>query len=167
MKKGLVLFCAIGFFLGMITLSLWWLWAARTAVGTAIAILGMVTAVLPYTLVQHHRRTNIALILTALAIVIGIFWAAPDGRSAPDSPVSHQFTTDTTFPRYSFANLIPEEEHFNLGWRVMPYADPILTPTQSKQAAVPTFVLYDEMAQDPHFTHLGTVTGWAYNRVVP
>ncbi len=166
MKKGFLLLLTIGFFLSLTSLSLWWLWAARTVVGTAIAVLGLTTAVLPYTLIQHHRRTSITLILVALAIIIGIFWAAPDGRPAAGSPVSHQFTTDATFPRYSFANLIPEEEQFNLGWRVMPYADPILTPEQAKQAAIPTFILYEEMAQDPHFTRLGTVTGWAYNELI-
>jgi hypothetical protein len=114
MKKGVHILLYSVFFLFMGGLSLWWLFQARTGIGTAIAILGLITAVLPYTLYQQHKRFSLVLSLTFIGNIVVIFWAAPDGRSAPHLPISHQFTTNSTFPRFSLANLIPEEEQFNL-----------------------------------------------------
>ena len=166
MKKGLIRLLYTGYLVTMLPLSLWWLWAAQTAVGRAIAVLGLIFTLLPYTLYQRHRHWNFPLIFTSIVIITGIFAAAPDGQSSSDSSVSHQFTSLTIFPRYNFANLIPEEEQFNLGWRIMPFIDPLLTLQQSRRAAVHALTLYDEMAQDPDFIRLGNVMGWAYDELL-
>jgi phospholipase/carboxylesterase len=165
MKKGFLIFLYGFFLLGMVPLTVWWLFQARTAVGVAIAVLGLITAVLPYTIYRRNKRGITLLLAAGLGIVGWIVLAAPDGRTILNSPISHQFTKDTPVPRYSLGNLIPEADQVNLGWQVMPYVDPIMTVAQGKRTAVPTFAIYDEMAQDEDFAHLGSVMGWAYGEL--
>lgn len=150
---------------------LWFLLVAHTWTGRATAVCGLALLYLPFTAQRsrHHENSQrLWRVLAGLQSVIVMILAAiilmrtPDGVLPNKTRLSHHFTTNTTFPRYTLTNIIPETEQINLGFRLMPYLDPILTAAQSRRVSAFTLDLYDAMEQDPDFHQVGSAMGWTY-----
>jgi len=92
----------------------------------------------------------------------GILVQTPSGEPGVNSHVRHGFSKDEKFSRYNVANIIPEIEQINLGFLMMPYFDPVLTREQSRDVALVTYEIYQEMEMDDNFHELGSVMGWSY-----
>ena len=151
--------------------SLWLLTNAATRVGIVLALLGLTVVSLPLTLwFRSYLPRNgavwswISLVLSVslFGLLTFILWRTPSGQPPLDSPAQHRFTQATTFQPYTVTNIVPEIEQINLGFLVMSYLDPILTPEQASRVLVPTLNVYREMERDPNFHDLGSVMGWAY-----
>ncbi len=151
--------------------SLWLLFNAVTWVGVAFAWLGLISIMLIPTVSLAYfvssarpvvQRVAVSLIALLFGLSVFAIINTPSGQPSASSPIQHQFTQNTTFPRYRLANIVPEIEQFNLGFLLMPAIDPILTNSQAKQLAGLTIDIYEEMEADPDFQALGSVMGWAY-----
>lgn len=154
--------------------SCWFLTIALTWPGRGLAIIGLGLTLLPLLLALSQSKTErralwqaVALALAGLIflIVVLILLATPDGRAAPGSPVSHQFAGTGRFRRDSPANLVPEIEQINLGFRLIPLIDPIMTYRQARRVSVFTLDLYREMERDPDFHRLGSAMPYAYDEL--
>lgn len=155
----------------LLALSTWLLFRAQVWTGRAIAVLGFATIVLPIAAYIARKQGRHRGLWTAVGLFTTVVWVAllfvillstPTGKVSPDSPVRHRFTTPTEFPRYNLANIVPEIEQVNLGFLVIPYMDPILTPKQASRVSDFTLELYREMERDPNFHQLGSVMAFAY-----
>jgi pimeloyl-ACP methyl ester carboxylesterase len=165
----------IGIILFVILLSGWFLFNAYTWVGRGLAIVGVMTVMLPATLVawwlsQTYRSlwgwVSLVLGIVLVGLTVTIILTVPDGGASPASPVRHRFTKPVRFQRYTLANIVPETEQMNLGRLLMPYLDPIFTVEQSRRITPFTLDLYQEMERDPNFHRLGSVQGWTYAEVI-
>ncbi|MCP5098274.1 MAG: alpha/beta fold hydrolase [Chloroflexi bacterium] len=96
-------------------------------------------------------------------IVTAVLVSTPSGQG--NARISHQFTGDTTFPRFRLSNIFPESEQINMGFQLMPLVDPFLTWEQSAHVSDFTLDLYDEMERDADFHALGSAMGWSYAEV--
>lgn len=169
--KITLLICS-GLLLVSLPIAFWWMLAAQTWIGKAIGIIGLLLVAFPLLIALHAQQRIGKRILKGvtalfLLLLIGVFIAVllrtPTGVPVADSPVQHRFWGESTFKRYTVANMIPEIEQINLGFMLMPYFDPILTPKQAGDAASFTIPLYQEMEQDENFHTLGSAMGQAYN----
>ncbi len=168
-----ILLLAIFAFLSLIGLlfSTWFLLYSVTGTGRILAIIGIALALLPLSIYlgicpsqdsQRWRWISFFLGMLAISGFVVMMISAPDGRSAPNSPVIQYMKSTRQFPRFSLPNLIPEAEQVNLGFWVMPYLDPLLTKEQAEQVSAFTLDIYGEMDRDPHFHRLGSAMCWAY-----
>ena len=173
--KFILLIIYFGLVLLMGPVSVWLLFAAQTWTGTGLALSGLITLLLPITLLFsyqlpiHHRlwrRVSLVLGFCLVGLIGSILWRTPTGSPNINSPVSHQFSQPTTFPRFVLPNVVPEVEQLNLGFTVMSYLDPILDTTQATYLSELTFTIYSEMENDPNFHALGSVMGWAYAEIL-
>ena len=154
-------------------LSWWLLLAYQTTAGLAIANVGLWGGV-GFSLLlasQWWPKAKYGAMGAGLVVVIAlVVWLGqvPSGRSASNSPITHQFVGDQRpFPRWSLANnLIPEAEQMNLGFQLMPYLDALFTVEQAAQLRPATAALYTQIGQDPHFSQLGSSMGWAYQELI-
>ena len=154
----------IGYLLTIAPLSVWMLLNAQTWIGTALAVSGLLLLSLPILSIRWYRQRwkqkiwGGMLVFNCVAVIgllIIIFAATPSGSPGLGSPVQHRFYRDAGFSRFSLANIVPESEQVNLGFFLMPYLDPILTPEQANEVSGFTMDLYREMDQDSDFHELG------------
>jgi predicted esterase len=152
-------------------LSIWLLFNAQTWTGRGLAVMGLILATLPATLVAWLRakarratlkRFNAVLGVILIGIASIILLTTPSGSPPPDSPIQQRFTQPIQFNRWALSNIVPEAEQVNLGFQVMPYLDSIFTSDQARRVAVPTFQIYRDLESDPNFHELGSAMGWVY-----
>lgn len=131
--------------------------------------MGLLSVLLPILLILPQRKQNkfwrrtpafVAFLLMALGTAV--FLNAPSGNPNPNSPVQHRYFRDGGYGRFTLTSIIPESEQINLGFTLMPYADPLLTVEQSRRVSAFTMDLYREMEQNPNFHELGSAMNLAY-----
>ena len=152
-------------------LSVWFLVSAVSSTGRILAIAGIAFSFFlpsiqaPARSPQRSvlwRRIRTASGIIAAACLIIILFSGPNGRSEPGSGLSQHFTGEGHFSRFSITNLIPEAEQVSLGFKVMPFLDPILTREQAARVSASTLAIYGEMDQDPEFRRFGSALGGGY-----
>ena len=115
---------------------------------------------------QFRFRPFLPLLLIFLVLSCVVIWQIPSRQASIDSPVSNQYAprNDETYEPswFSLPNIVPEKEQINLGFRLMPWVDPILTSSQAKKVSKMTMQLYNELESDPEFRALGSVLGSGY-----
>jgi pimeloyl-ACP methyl ester carboxylesterase len=150
---------------------MWLLFNGQTAIGKALAVLGVIVTLLPATIAAYYQQRkphrfwrwcSAILSLSLIGIVGCVLIHAPSGHPQPGSPAQHRYSDKGAFPRFALANIIPESEQINLGFLIMPYLDPILTVQQAHRVSAFTLALYDEMESDPDFRELGSAMNWSY-----
>jgi len=170
LKRLLYLLCGCLALLGAV-LACGWLFYAATGWGRWVACGGLALTCLPGALYMRHAQgrncppwgwISGGLGLLIVAVASGVLLATPSGDAGPDSPVSHRFTSDTSFPRYTLSNIVPETEQINLGFLVMPALDEIFTYEQAFRVRESTLAVYRDMDRDANFRALGSAMGWAY-----
>lgn len=169
---GFVIYC--GYFLLVAPLSTWLLLEAQTAVGLLLAASGLLSLVLPALLILPQRKQNKLLrrargliVVLLVVMVTAVFRQTPSGNPGPNSPVQQRyFREEAGYGRFALSNIVPETEQINLGFNLMPYADPLLTVEQSRRVSVFTLDLYREMEKDPDFHELGSAMNLAYDEIL-
>jgi pimeloyl-ACP methyl ester carboxylesterase len=165
-----LLACGLLSLLGL-ALSFTWAAVSVTLWGKFLALGLIALSLLPLTLslrwarpLQRRRWSLIsaALALLVIGVVAGILLATPTGQPAPGSPIQQRFSSGQPFPRFAFTNIVPEIEQVNLGLRLFPYFDSLLTPARAQRLTGFTLAYYQEMERDPDFHALGSAMGGAY-----
>ncbi len=168
-SKLVLLLLYASYFLLVAPLATWLLFNAQTAVGRMLAIIGLLSVLLPTLLALSQRKQNkflrgtsglVAILLVVLATAV--FLQTPSGDPGPNSPVHQRYFRDGGYGRFDLSNIIPETEQINLGFAVMPYVDSLLAVEQSRRVSAFTMDIYREMEQDPNFHELGSAMNLAY-----
>lgn len=171
---------------------LWFLWGAVTWQSWAIGAWGLALIWLPLSWARRNSKPNrsrtsgdsppnqtdasakptvrfrpfLPLLVLFLGLSCVLIWQTPSRRTSIDSPISNQYAPrdgETHQPSwFSLPNIVPEKEQINLGFRLMPWVDPVLTSDQAKTVSKVTMQLYDELESDPEFRSLGSVLGSGY-----
>lgn len=148
--------------------SLWLLVSASTLRGTLIAITGFIAAIWPWLLIasagreETTRRIQIgggALLLLGLALIV---ITSPSGTPGPDSPVSNRYVGAARYQRLAIPNLVPEIEQLQVGFTLIPYADPLIDRQEAAHVRAMTGEIYRAVDADPHFRALGSALGYGY-----
>lgn len=167
--KLLLLAISTGYFLLVAPLATWLLFNAQTAVGLLLAIIGLLSLLLPILSALPHRKQNKFLrrapafvVFLLVALGTAVFLQIPSGNPGLSSPVQHRYFRGGGYGRFALSSIIPESEQVNLGFTVMSYVDPLLTVEQSRRVSAFTMDLYQEMEQDPNFHELGSAMNLAY-----
>lgn len=156
--------CIFLIFVAIATLSSWIVINAETwqmqCVGSEVLLAGclLIVAVFKKRVRFVQKPTFGFSILILLFIISGlVVLNAPNGQPPSESPVKHRFYTGLTFHRYVLSNIAPEIDQIWLGFKVMPYLDPLLTSEQSQRALTPTLQHYRRMRKNQNFRQLGSV----------
>jgi len=157
---------------------LWFLWGAVTWQSWAIGAWGLALIWLPLSWARRNSKPNrsrtsgdsppnqtdasakptvrfrpfLPLLVLFLGLSCVLIWQTPSRRTSIDSPISNQYAPrdgETHQPSwFSLPNIVPEKEQINLGFRLMPWVDPVLTSDQAKTVSKVTMQLYDELESD-------------------
>ena len=151
--------------------SSWVMLYAITGVGRSLAVAGLIVGVIPGALFlevgqpRHSpwlRKALLALAFSVVVILACVLIQSPSGKSRLGASVANHWTQGDKFQRYTLANIVPEIEQVNMGFRIMPYVDPFLTREQAQRVSAYTLAMYKEMDEDHDFWQLGSVMNWAY-----
>ena len=149
--------------------SVWLLFNAQTAVGRMLALIGLLSLLVPLLAAAPRRKQRNLLngllgaaALSMIGLGTAVLLSAPSGNPGPDSPVQQRYVGNGEYGRFALTNIVPEAEQINLGFTLMPYVDPLLTVEQSDRVSVFTMDIYQEMEQDAHFHELGSAMNLAY-----
>lgn len=114
-------------------------------------------------------RLKLAAIGALMGWIVATVWLAvqaPDGHTSEKSPVQQRYLHEQwSFKRYALGNLLPEVDQFALGFKLVPFIDPLFTMKQSKVLSGLTTSIYRELEADPNFHALGSVMPGAYDEI--
>ena len=145
-------------------LALWLLFHFETLQGFILAILGLISPIWGFWLVFGKNRKLLGQVngrwgcLISLLVLL-LFWLAPSGKSAADSPIRHIYSNGGRFIRFSPFNIIPEIELMNVGTNLIGPLDPYIDRHKSKRLADLTLTIYREMRQNDNFRQVGSSMG--------
>ncbi len=155
----------------VVPLSIWVLFNAKTLVGYSLAVIGIISSLLPLFYSYWWQKpkplgiwgwTSITLSTVIVVLLALVLLKTPSGKAPANSPVQNHFTNSLSFPTYSFSNIVPEIEQVNLGFRLMSSIDSTMTQERANRVSQFTFNIYREMEADKNFQQLGSVMTWAY-----
>lgn len=162
----LVPLCALGFFVGMGLLC----WAVTNQghwMGLFFLLISLLLLLLAFRVWARFWGPSVLGLLTL--VIVGLGWyvtgKAPSGHyHGPQVPVvAHRSSNPQwRFRKYALANLVPEIDQFLLGFKVLPFLDPLFTRQQARNLSDYTQRIYQEMARNEQFHALGSVMPDAY-----
>ena len=150
------------------------IWLGAVAVtwqGRLSALIGALVYLLPFCGWQWvaigrgrggWKWASLGLVAMLLFLSLLLVGQAPSGSPPAGSSIHHRYLGNQRFVRYRVTNIIPEVEQINLGFKVMPWLDPLLTRQQARASVVDTLAIYQEMESDPDFRLLGSEMQRAY-----
>lgn len=121
---------------------------------------------------RESNRTEWAGLLACLVWVLTMGWLAvraPAGTVSDEKQarIQHRFVKEgQKFKKHAPGNLLPELDQLLLGFRLVPWVDPLLTSVQSKHLAELTTGIYQELEADADFHALGSVLPMAYDDLI-
>jgi len=122
-------------------------------------------------LLKSHRRglRRAALIPFGgwVAITVGLFLAAPNGRPREGARVQNRYDDGAWhYQRFALGALLPEIDQFMLGFRLIPVVDRLFTVQQIRSVRRLTRAIYTELEADADFHALGSAMPDAYDQVL-
>lgn len=112
------------------------------------------------------RRSAVISFSTWFLITIWLIFHSPDGSQKSGARVQNRYVGDVyRYQTHSLGALLPEVDQFMLGFRLVPFVDPLLTFDQIRPLAADTRAIYSELESDTDFHALGSVMPDAYNEL--
>ena len=137
----------------------------ETFAGRGIAVLIFMVACLPasalFAFEKSWRRRFVPAALCvgmSLLLLISIVLSAPTGVPDSNSAINQAFLRDTSFPRFSPFNILPEIDQYKLGFIVGPRLGMLQSRKEAKRLSELFLPLYREMEQRAEYRALGSVS---------
>lgn len=107
-----------------------------------------------------------ALLLFLLAVAAGgwLYAQAPTGQTPDSACIRHCYSGGKDgFRRAALGNLLPELDQFLMGFKLVPFLDPLFTQEQAADLSRWTARIYQELEADADFHALGSAMPHAYD----
>lgn len=166
--------CICLIFAGIAVFSIWVIINAETwemrVIGLAMPLTGFLLMAPAFGKRRKIYKTGsgLTVIIFSLSIILYgiVLFNTPDGITPRNSSFQNRFYASLDYDRYALSNIVPEIDQIWLGFKIMPYLDPLLTYEQSQRALMPTLRHYRQMRQNPDSRHLGSILNLAYKELI-
>lgn len=116
--------------------------------------------------VKWWRRAALALLVLWMGVAIWLVRVSPSGKPPTGARVESRYVGGKwNYQTQALGALLPEVDQFMLGFRLMPFLDPLFTQGQAGPLIKDTREIYQELEADPDFRALGSVMPDAYNEI--
>ncbi len=140
-----------------------------TRTGLVFALGGMLLSGAPIMVCSPWRarwKAALSMVLGWAAVTVWLALESPSGQAPPAAAVQHRYVGGQgAFQRYALGNLLPEQDQFALGFRLIPAVDPLFTQRQAGHLSALVKDIYNELEADPAFHAMGSVMPEAYDEL--
>ncbi|QIF04342.1 prolyl oligopeptidase family serine peptidase [Roseimicrobium sp. ORNL1] len=116
--------------------------------------------------IKWLRRAALALLLVWMGVAIWLVRVSPSGKPPTGARVENRYVGGKwNYQTQALGALLPEVDQFMLGFRLMPFLDPLFTQRQAGPLIKDTREIYQELEADSDSYALGSVMPDAYNEI--